>query len=898
VKNLLNAFVLTYRLAEAREQSGRLHGDMIERADEIARLVCLRIEFPLFANKLVLDARLPEYVLRLWLAEPEERVWADHPHATAQVRRLARDYAGLKLPVATLLATSGEDHVEDNGDDDGTTNAGPEDRTADQDVERQHGRQLLDYLSRTRSVRGPARDLLFMQSEGAEVGLDGQLAERIEEDASNGAVQPILAAVKDLDEDGQQAVLTLLIEQSRRAVGLEARGVALSLLAVASVGEVDVPSRTDALADALAPALSADPKLIDEGGLFGAWRLGLHSARPTARELLGLVLRSESAKQDIGIGTMILRHSDTALDADTKTTAGLLARYLLSLDGDDAAGTAQVLRDMSPEEAARLIAAARPELAAGLAALLIPPPTPPVATPTPGRVAGAQQPQAAEPVAELPDPAPVLGALTLLLEQLARGTGGPAQALASVVLDVDHQDTRNLVENHLGDLGQIDDPEFGAQILKSCVNRVLSNWPTWLTAVSSMAVPHRDMDDALLQALNSLWAKSVSTTRPPTSAEIRAAATAVVGLLDHRPEEQRPELRIAVLASLGEAVEDDEQATKRMRLLRAVEDLITTGALKPGVIAAKEAEDLPTTLRADLAVLAQDDPLVVYVSAAAPDSLAGWARPGITGEPPSSEQAAALVKALYESPWLPEPVATALPLLARALASADDNELPSIPSAQDIAALRDEHGDSVDSAVAAWIRLADPSAEDLLVSVRSALSSSQPDSGLVTALGERARELTPKDRLTLVEGFLRDPDLPAPTTAVLRAAGSQDVPDVDIARVLVARQAEATNEARRRLLLDAWERSGIESNGARRLLIEQVLIPLFKNKASGGSDSAVNLGLEYLPRLARTQPGTKTPLGRAVVDVIGQDRAADVLKPLGYKSSKSGLLRRKTVETD
>jgi hypothetical protein len=41
VKALLNAFALTYRLAQLRQASGLLETDVAARADEIARLVCV-----------------------------------------------------------------------------------------------------------------------------------------------------------------------------------------------------------------------------------------------------------------------------------------------------------------------------------------------------------------------------------------------------------------------------------------------------------------------------------------------------------------------------------------------------------------------------------------------------------------------------------------------------------------------------------------------------------------------------------------------------------------------------------------------------------------------------------------------------------------------------------------
>lgn len=911
VKNLLNAFVLTYRLAEARERSGRLHGDIRERADEIARLVCLRIEFPLFAKKLVLDARLPEYVLRLSVGEPEGGVWAAQPHATAQVKQLARDYAGLKLPVATLLSTADSEQAEpteeDAGEDEDEKTGDPQgdrdERTSDRDVGRQHGRQLLDYLSRTRSVQGPRRDLLFMQSEGAAVGLDGQLAERIEENASNGTVQPLIAIVKDLDEAGRQAVLTLLIGQSLRAVGLEARGVALSLLAVASINDVDVPSRADALADALAPAVSEDPSLIDEGGLFGAWRLGLHSERPTARELLGLVLRSDSARQEHGVGMMILSHSDTALSADATTTAALLANYLLSPEGDNAAGTAQTLLASDPSAVARLINASREALSSRLAALLTPAPrpAPAKAAPAPGRVAVAQPAPAVEPEQERPDVQPVIDALGLLLDQLDAAAGGPAQALASVVLDVDHQDARGLVEDHLSSVGQVEDPAVASHFLRACARRRdLSRWPAWLATVTSTAATKQATDTGLLHVVTGLWSAAVTPDSPPAVEDLRAAATAVVALLDHRPAEQRPVPRDAVSASLGDAAEDDDAATERLRILQAAEALVTTGALRAGVLALKEAADLPVTLRAELPEQDLGDPLVAYVAETVLDTLSGWARPGVAGEPPPAEQARGVVKALYDCSWLPEPEATRLPLLARDTAGlANDRELPTLTSAAEIASTRAEHGAVVDTAIAAWIRLASPNADDLLTAARAALSVPQPDSELVTAFKEQASDLGPKDRLSLLAGFLQDPDQPPPTQTVLRAAGSAAVPDMDIARLLASRQVHSTNEVRRRLLLEAWQRSEIESDAARRLLFEQILIPLFKPKSSGGSDSAVALGLDYLPRLARTQPpGTKTPLSEAVIAAVGKDRAVDLLKPLGYRSSKHGLRRRRKVETD
>ena len=49
VKVLLNSYAMTYRLAERRERDGLLAANLASRASEVAKLVCLRCEFPLFA---------------------------------------------------------------------------------------------------------------------------------------------------------------------------------------------------------------------------------------------------------------------------------------------------------------------------------------------------------------------------------------------------------------------------------------------------------------------------------------------------------------------------------------------------------------------------------------------------------------------------------------------------------------------------------------------------------------------------------------------------------------------------------------------------------------------------------------------------------------------------------
>lgn len=844
------------------------------------------------------------------------QLWKDHPHATPQVRALARGFADRELPVATLL--SDPPHPDDDQDEgqerqDQDERQERENKREDrddkpQDVAEQHGRQLLDYLSRTRSVRGPGRDLLFMQSAGSAVGLDGQLAERLEEDAANGSVDSLCVTVGALNDDGRDAAVTLLIGQSLGAVGLEARNVALSLLAVIALPNVDVPARADELADALASPVNDAPDLVEEGGLYGAWELGLHSHRPTGLRLRELVLQYALAhedKQDIAM--MVLGDSDAATTADEDTTAKILVAHLLAEAGDAAARTAELLLGMPSDQATRLLNAAGDAVASDLRERLAPPEVPALPA-VPATAAAVRPPSTAPPAASplgsnaepgLPDV--VEDALGSLLNQLDGSAEGPAQTVVRALLKANRRATRELVEGRLGRLTPTNDPALASLLLTSCSRRTLDSWPAWLSAVSPVAADAIETDDATQRLLDQLWTSGTEPDARP--ATVQAAASAAVALLDHRTTEGRPSMASAVERSLGDPVEDDDRAVERQRLLAAAEPLLLAGALAPGVLATKEIGDLAATLTAERTVIQDDDPVVDYVIATALDALGGFSRPGVPGAPTDSEAQATLVRALHDNTWLPEPHATRLRLLARTQAAEPDESLPELPPPDAIRGLHAEHGPQVDDAVAAWLTLARPDAETLLAAADSALSDGTPSQQLLDAVAARLADYPLTDRVAVLHGLLDDPDRPAPSEVVLRAAGTAGarlVPDIEVARILAARNRGASNSVRRRHLMQAWANASIESDNARKLLFETVLIPLFGSKDNPAPDAAVNLGVEYLPLLAKTQPSkTKAPLGEAVRQAVGDKDAGKVLRPLGYKVSESGnpLWRRTKIDT-
>ena len=93
---LLNAFVLTWRLLLQREPQFD-----VSRMAEVAKLVCLRSEFPLFAADLHVDPELPRRVLEAAHDDDRSRI------ETQQEDR-ARAYAQGRLPVTAAPLEAGQ----------------------------------------------------------------------------------------------------------------------------------------------------------------------------------------------------------------------------------------------------------------------------------------------------------------------------------------------------------------------------------------------------------------------------------------------------------------------------------------------------------------------------------------------------------------------------------------------------------------------------------------------------------------------------------------------------------------------------------------------------------------------------------------------------------------------
>lgn len=261
VKVLLNHLVLTAKVAEARGIYAP------NRAPELAKLVALRTEFPLFATDLVHEPRLPSFLIGL--ASPEA-------HQKERVEALLEKYSDDGVAPARYI--EGSESV-DLGSGEGSANtdggdAGQMSATSQAElnaVAERHREELRRYLQRTAEVADPARDLLFLEPAGQIYGLDPELGDRIERDAPDIPLE-ILQELSGLDEETRRGAARLLCDLVHELDGPE-RYQAMTVLMGLAEGIDPLGSAARPVANALSTYRSAEE--LGEEHLVGALRIAL-----------------------------------------------------------------------------------------------------------------------------------------------------------------------------------------------------------------------------------------------------------------------------------------------------------------------------------------------------------------------------------------------------------------------------------------------------------------------------------------------------------------------------------------------------------------------------------------------------------------------------------------------
>lgn len=879
VKNLLNSFALAYRLAEARLSSGLLDVDLPDAADELARLVCLRVEFPIFARDLVSDPELAAYVLALAESDSvasEQAVWKKFPHVSPQIKRIALAYAKKRRQVDRLLI---EVDTKLDGDEDAIG--------LDDSVASAHGQQLIDYLSRTRLITGPTRALIHLQDSGPLYGLPAPLAAQLERDALNGSLASVRACYAGLDQDSQLSALNLLIQQARTGIGYEAQNVGRAILAALEEGEVP-PNIADSCAQVVGQLVEENADIIGETTALGAWNLALASDRQEANRLGANVLATPAMDSDDKLLGVVLRNSSFARAVDSGRLSEILHRRLMS---DDVETLTASLAEIENDQFAEILLTFGSKLAAGIRDAA-------TAHDEWKRATKAEETSAAQSVTadddneliEPLDPARATEALAELARTRRAVDRSGAQRLTSFLLSADVKVARDAVEELLPELGKVTDEELSRLILNQLQKRVLAVWSKWLDAIDSSET---------LSAASALELKHlVTSVRDKARADeearllLRPIAERVEPLLQAVDNATLETLQHAA-SDLGELVEGSEDLEGWLGRREVALTLVQAGVADAHRVHRNEVAALIHLLKLDRDEEPMESPLATFVSGRVESVLSSQTEGSNYVE---------LVAAVRDCNWLSE--FDGAHLRATVADLAPDVATSCGVLAPDVGTMLSYKADmsvgTYNNMTFHWLSATDEEAGAILSVFDTTLrASAAPPPEFAKAMKSWRFRTGEAQRAELVRPYVEDPTRSLAEDRLL-LLGFSELPDVDATAMLITRyQASSTNPARVEALR-LWKLANISEPEAQLQLIKQVLIPIFRQGVT-----AVKPALSYLSDLSQPVPrSVKKELGDAVVASCAgrpdlEERATVALKSLGYTVKRTGFFgHRKEVDTN
>lgn len=263
VKVLLNAYVVAHRIAALRVAAGEI-SSLAGRAAALAQLVCLRTEFPSFAELLGDYPRLgPALLARK--RDSEDPLSAEIPNTWT----IAGEFLNLQLPIAPLLITPKKERRSDQAP---SPKLDPTEQPGEQSEQETEGRgptqpqqeppaedftdseawriakrqleDLLSYLARVRTLPQVDRDLIYLHSAAAtQTTLEPELADRLDTAARNGRTDDLDTLLGDLDnEHSSEAIEVLLGSLAEANLDVERTNASRVLLAACSRANLVKPN--------------------------------------------------------------------------------------------------------------------------------------------------------------------------------------------------------------------------------------------------------------------------------------------------------------------------------------------------------------------------------------------------------------------------------------------------------------------------------------------------------------------------------------------------------------------------------------------------------------------------------------------------------------------------------
>ncbi|MER6759906.1 MULTISPECIES: KAP family P-loop NTPase fold protein [Amycolatopsis] len=880
VKHLLNTFALTYRLAEDRFRTKQLHENPARSAPALAKLVCLRVEFPLFGRDLVIDSDLPAHVMALQNSEslPDD--------IDPDAKELAQRYNNPDAKLAPLMVGEGNENGE------GAAETGNK-RIVD--TLHTHHRQLLNYLRRTRAVEGPSRDLVFLRSEESLFGLDAASAKRLLASAEDGDTAVVVDAVgaEDGPQDRRDAALRYLTTRMRHSFGVAEQNIAVALVELAQ----QRPGLSyDIVADEVLTSISnlehSGINMLTTRNAAGAWHLTLCAAGD-ARGLRKRIIRIVQADEEADV-QFILREP-TAAAADAAGTNALLARGLCSSHRQATLATLRALNAPVRLELLRL-AHILPKLLAE--ALETPPITasaqPATADDTTTVVAAATASTESVESPKATAAKQAIASLAALAHDLRDDDLDSAHAIVNLVLAIEHRYGRTAIHEIIADLPPTSDGDLAAQILRSTEFRAVASWPRWLAAIiPGSRIP--DADQRWTSLVTKLWSSNTGKN-PPDVADVERAASALLTQIEPLPG-ARPDITDKVVQTVGDVIETESDAASRRPAVAAARVLAAHGFMDPALLTTTLIDSLTKTLRADIAPDDRGEALQSYLFDNVPEVFrTEIERDGAT------TLAMNLMTALAEEHWMAR--FGRVRLLLQSLNHAG-HHLPSfsdlLPAAGTMTKLADELVGECAEPLATWLRLAVVTRADAQVLLSTAMGTSLLTSDVVAAFQNVTASWSEEEHLEFIRAFVGKPDSSMPDTKVIAAINLTGAKEAGVVETLVERYSGSRNNSMRVAVLNLWAAASIRKDPERVELFKQVAIAMLELNSSGGSNAeAVKSLFRVMPKIGRPPKSVRSAFDAAAQRAVEgkkelENAALHGLEPLGYATKAASLLSSRRV---
>ncbi|HEX5525586.1 MAG TPA: P-loop NTPase fold protein [Solirubrobacterales bacterium] len=824
VKVLLNAFALTYGVAARRARSGKLGDELKRRAAEVAKLVCLRVEFPLFARDLAIDDRLPSAVLIAASAiedgdDPTES--GELGELPVEVRRRAIAFARGDLPAAHLLAEARDERGLDGPlvdykssqaegkalEEESESGAGEEPPAPVRHVQALH---LVRYLDKTSTIPGPRSDLIHLESAGATFGLEPQLAQQLERDALDNRASAVIESIADLPAKQRVQALLMLGQRAHRSYGVDGRNVMQTLLR--ALGEIEIPF------EQVAPQLAGDLQLFSNRNKFsprdlpGALAIAVHSNRPL---LVDRLLTVEGALDDPALRKMIVKLSPRLKKDAERQVLEAFARELRA-DGETAA---RELGDLRPAIAADLLRGGLSLIEGEIEEAM-----------EAAQSGSIESEQSVSAEGEVADPEGPLPLIQERVDQLAKAIpvlAGKRHELAEVILTSILALPAEYADPILPDSLEVVAPVRGQEVAQALVAYSrqwdLPKTVEILEAIDSVAFGSEGLPvDPLLEHI---WQK--------TDEGADAAPEALWPLL-HKlmPRKRSPQggsgVRGSISGSLQSRVESEDAAKIFETRLEQANKLVDARLIGPADVAGAVAESIASTV----------SPAIGPEQADVQRHLADWVR---RAEDARGIQLRHAYEALCSNEcWVPSPDRERLQLeLASFLRRR--GQTVSVPTVAQLRTLCREHRGAAAPAIGFWIgHFATEPAE--VVSVVEMFAASPPPSVLDALQGFTHNRR--RDRRTqLALPFIENAFSLRTSSKLLRAMRANVAEERKLVAAICDLVQEASNEGRRRRVFDLW--GAVEPREPKSWdgLVKRVLLPIAAEGPSAFDEARKALGL-------------------------------------------------------